>query len=74
MAKYPAGYADAIKASAKIATGGALPNMTYSSEARTALGEALDAIYAGDDIQSNLDEASAVMQELLDQEAEEKAE
>ena len=74
MANYPNGYAEALKASAEIAEGGALPNMTYSTEARTALGEALDAIYAGDDIQSNLDEANAVMQELLDQEAEEQAE
>ncbi len=74
MAKYPAGYAEALQDSAKIAAGGALPNMVYSTEARTALGEALDAIYDGGEILPNLEEANAVMQELLDQEAEEAAE
>lgn len=71
---YPAGYTDTTIESGKIAFGGPLPNMTYSTEARTALGEALDAIFMGGDAKSELDTANAVMQELLDQEAEEAAE
>ena len=72
--KYPEGYLDCIAASAAIAQGGPLPNMTYSSEARTVIGEHFDDIFAGGDIQSNMDEACAAMQELLDQAAEEAAE
>ena len=71
-AVYPAGFADVTLVSGTIAGGGALPNMLYSGEARTAIGEAYDAIFAGDDIQKNMDEANAIMQELLDQEAAEK--
>lgn len=71
QALYPTGYTDTAIESGKIASGGALPNMVYSSEARTALGEALDEIFAGGDAKTYLDQANAIMQELLDQEAEE---
>ena len=71
-AVYPAGFAEVTLVSGQIAGGGALPNMLYSGEARTAIGEAYDAIFAGDDVQKNMDEANAIMQDLLDQEAAEK--
>lgn len=70
---YPEGFAETTILSGEIAGSGPLPNMIYSSEARTAIGEAYDAIFAGGDVKSNMDEANAVMQELLDQEAEEAA-
>lgn len=72
--KYPDGYLDCIAATAEFAAGGPLPNMIYSTEARTLIGEALDEIYAGADIQSLMDECNEAVQELLDQEAEETAE
>lgn len=71
QASYPDGYLDCIKASAEIAAGGALPNMIYSTEARTFMGEAYDEIYAGGDIQENLDILNENIQELIDQEREE---
>ena len=73
-ALYPAGYTETTIESGKIAVGGPLPNMTYSTEARTALGEALDAIFMGGDAQEELDIACEIMQELLDEEAAEAAE
>ncbi len=72
-AVYPAGFAEVTLVSGSIAGGGALPNMLYSSEARTAIGEAYDAIFAGGDVKQHMDEANEIMQELLDQEAEEAA-
>lgn len=73
-AVYPNGFAEVTLVSGSIAGGGALPNMLYSSEARTAIGEAYDAIFAGGDVKQYMDEANGIMQELLDQEAEEAAE
>ena len=67
------GFAEVTLVSGSIAGGGALPNMLYSSEARTAIGEAYDAIFAGGDVKQYMDEANEIMQELLDQEAEEAA-
>lgn len=72
-AVYPNGFAEVTLVSGSIAGGGALPNMLYSSEARTAIGEAYDAIFAGGDVKQYMDEANEIMQELLDQEAEEAA-
>lgn len=66
---YPAGYTETTIGSGAIAFGGPLPNMSYSTEARTALGEALDNIFLGGDAQEELDIANEVMQELLDEEA-----
>lgn len=74
LAAYPEGYADCKIASGEIANGNTLPNMLYSTEARTVMGEALDEIFAGGDIQTCMDEANAAVQELLDQEAAEAAE
>jgi len=71
QASYPDGYLDCIKASAEIAAGGSLPNMIYSTEARTYMGEAYDEIYAGGDIQENLDILNENVQELIEQEREE---
>ncbi|MBQ2990067.1 MAG: sugar ABC transporter substrate-binding protein [Clostridia bacterium] len=71
QAKYPDGYLDCIADSAAIAAGGPLPNMIYSTEARTYMGEAFDEIYAGGDLQENLDILNENIQELIDQEREE---
>jgi len=70
---YPEGFADVSVISGSIASGAALPQMLYSAEARTAIGEALDAIFAGGDVQKYMDEANVIMQDLLDQEAAETA-
>lgn len=70
-AVYPEGYAEVSIQSGAIAGSGPLPNMLYSAEARTAIGEAYDAIFAGGDVAENMNKANAVMQQLLDQEAEE---
>lgn len=70
-AVYPNGFAETTLVSGTIAGGSALPNMLYSTEARTAIGEAYDAIFAGGDIKENMDNANEIMQDLLDQEAEE---
>lgn len=73
-AMFPEGYMDYLQGVCLVADGATLPDMTYSSEFRTLFGEGLDAIFEGGDIQTILDECNAGMQELLDQEAAEKAE
>lgn len=70
-AVYPNGFAETTLVSGTIAGGSSLPNMLYSTEVRTAIGEAFDAIFAGGDIKENMDKANVIMQDLLDQEVEE---
>lgn len=64
---YAEGWMDVIIESGSFAEGGSLPNVTAGSEARAAIGEALDSIFAGGDIQENLDEANEIVQELIEE-------
>ena len=69
---YPEGYMDCLLKSGEIAFGNTLPDITYSGEARTLLGAAIDEVYAGGDAQAIMDRANEELQALIDQEREEK--
>jgi len=69
---YPEGYMECLLESGKIAFGNTLPDITYSGEARTLLGAAIDEVYAGGDAQAIMDRANEELQALIDQEREEK--
>lgn len=68
---YPEGYTECELESDKICAGGIMPNMVHQTEARARIGEALDNIFMGADIKTEMQKANADIQVMLDEEASE---
>ena len=66
---YPEGYTECMIESDKICAGGIMPNMLHQTEARARIGEALDAIFMGADIKTEMSKANVDIQAMLDEEA-----